>query len=348
MKKLGTYSLISSLILISSSLIFSNAHAIDGVVCQEHTLSIYQTLPAGNTQCRRVLPATLERSYTLCVPSKLTIDPEPVPLLLAFHGGGDNANATAFQNRTQWEVSGLKNEFIVAYPNGCGTDTLEPGKARALICNSGGYNKSWNTQGSIPRGVPELCGIDDRNFVAQVILDIQNQYPIKPDRIFAVGHSKGAMMAYSLACDLSSNFAAIGVTAATLTDATCLPQKPVSIFHVHNLQDPVVPFEGGGIDSDFSWPSAREGLHFWADKNGCALTIAQENPSAPLCTKASCPTGVLLEVCLIDVSGDTSSGDVAAAHRYDTYDQAFSAFNYNKKKNVYKNIRDAFAERYLE
>ncbi|HQC73879.1 MAG TPA: hypothetical protein PLE42_14295, partial [Candidatus Competibacteraceae bacterium] len=116
MKTLGTYSLISSLILISSPLIFSNAHAIDGVVCQEHTLSIYQSLPAGNTQCKRVLPATLERSYTLCVPSKLTIAPEPVALLLAFHGGGDNSNAIAFQNRTQWEVSGLKNEFIVAYP----------------------------------------------------------------------------------------------------------------------------------------------------------------------------------------------------------------------------------------
>lgn len=323
-----------------------DARAVDGVECTEQHLNIFQPLVADvDRRCRRVLPATLDRSYILCVPSKLKADPEPVPLVLAFHGGGDNANAAGFQSRTQWEVSALKNEFIVAYPNGCGTDTIQPGQATKLLCDSTGNNKSWNAQGDIPRGFQELCAIDDHTFVEQVIADIQKKYPLKLDKVFAVGHSKGGIFAYSLACDLATSFAAIGVTAATLTDASCQPNKPVSVFHVHNLRDPVIPFLGGGLE--FAWPPVKPGLEFWAGVNGCTLSIDNHNFGDNVCAEAICPTGLKMELCLVDATGDTTV-DPASAHRYLTYDEAFRLRNYNKKKNTYKNIRDAFAERYLE
>lgn len=331
------------------SLGIGSASALDGVECVERSLDIYQPLADGvDSRCRRAIPVTgtlLKRSYILCTPSKIKADPEPVSLVLAFHGGGDNANAAAFQSRTQWEVSALKNEFIVAYPNGCGTNTLLPGQATKFLCDSTGNNKSWNAQGDIPRGVQELCKIDDHAFVEQIIADIQGQYPIKPDKIFAFGHSKGGTFAYSLACDLSTQFAAIGVTAATLTDVSCQPNHAVSIFHVHNLRDPIIPFEGGG--SEFEWPPVTPGLEFWAAVNGCALSINNHDFSDNVCAEAVCSTGLQVELCLVDETGDTTI-DTASAHRYQTYDEAFSLRNYNKKKDIYKNIRDAFAERYLE
>lgn len=326
------------------------ANALEGMECDERFIDFYQPTPADVPRaCKKALANDgnqLSRSYILCVPSKLKADPEPAPLVLAFHGSGDNAGATTFQNRIEWEVSGLANEFIVAYPNGCGTDTLEPGQAQHFVCVSDtGFNKSWNAQGSIPRGVQELCKIDDSRFVQDVIADIQRQYPLKLDKIFAVGHSKGGIFAYSLACDLPTTFAAIGVTAATLTDASCEPNNAVSLFHVHNLQDPVVPFEGGGIA--FAWPPVTPGLEFWAGVNGCTLSIDHHNFSDDVCAEAVCPAGLQIELCLVDEIGDPIS-DPVSAHNYLTYDEAFKLGNYNKKKDTYKNIRDAFAERYLE
>ncbi len=324
------------------------ANALDGVECEVRHLHMNQPLPPGaDARCRRVLPANLDRSYILCVPSKLKADPEPVPLVLAFHGGGENADASVFQSRTQWEVSGLNNEFIVAYPNGCGTNTRLPGQATRLVCDSTGFNLSWNAEGGDPRGVAELCGIDDHAFVEQVIADIQTRYPLKQDKIFAVGHSKGGAFSYSLACDLSTTFAAIGVTAATLSDASCQPSNAVSIFHVHNLRDPVIPFAGGGVDPDFQWPPVTPGLELWARVNGCTLSIDGHDFGDDVCAKANCPAGLQVELCLVDATGDTTV-DPVSAHRYLTYDEAFRLRNYNKKKNVYKNVRDAFAERYLE
>lgn len=315
--------------------------AADLVECEEHHLQLFQPLPSGvDRRCRFVLPTMLDRSYIFCLSSNLRKpDTEPVPLVLAFHGGGENANASAFKARTQWEESGLKDGFAVAYPNGCRVDL----ENRKIFCDGG----SWNARGSEPQGFSELCDIDDTSFVDQVIADIKTQYSIKSDKIFAVGHSKGGIFAYSLACDRAQTFAGIGTTAATLTrllPENCQPNNQVAIFHIHNLQDPVVPFKGGGIDPDFSWPPASLGLEHWATMNSCILSDNVHNFEKDQCARLEkyCPPLIRIELCLLDEIGGDPALDPAIAHRYQTYDAAFAAGSTNKQI-----IREAFVERFL-
>mgnify|MGYP001278515704 CR=1 FL=1 len=300
--------------------------------CELRNLAINYVRPAG---APKACPATgvLNRSYILCVPSKLNTDPEPVPLVLVFHGAGGSADT--FKGRVQFELRGSTDEFITAYPNGCEQVEIpnpnDPLKTiRVVSCNGG----NWNGQSVEKRGVSEIWGIDDISFIGQIIEDIRLRYPLT--KIYAFGHSKGGILAYTLACDRPDIFSAIGVTASTLTDATCNLPDGVSIFHVHNLRDVNVPFEGGG---DNNWPSARDGLQFWAAKNRCILPTSEQDFSEDMCLEAVCETDLNLELCLLDSPGFEGFD----AHNYNTYDAAFMAGN---KKH--KNIRDAFVERYLE
>jgi poly(3-hydroxybutyrate) depolymerase len=63
--------------------------------------------------------------------------------------------------------------------------------------------------------------------------------------VWVVGHSNGGMMAYRLACELSTRVTAIGVAAGALVIDTCAPVRPVSALHVHGELDTVVPLTGG-------------------------------------------------------------------------------------------------------
>jgi poly(3-hydroxybutyrate) depolymerase len=324
---------------------WNEASARDLMQCEQHSLSFWQGLPDGvDRRCRLVLPTMLERSYILCLSSKLRESvSEPVPLVLAFHGGGENANASTFQSRTQWEKSGLKYGFAVAYPNGCRVDRNQFNQLE--ICCDGG---SWNARSSEPRGFPELCDIDDVAFVDQIIADIQQQHRIQLDKIFAVGHSKGGVFAYSLACDRAHVFAGIGTTAATLTrllPENCQPSKEVAIFHVHNLQDPVIPFEGGGINTDFSWPAASLGLEYWIGKDNCVTSTREHNFKQKHCARLAmhCPSRIRVELCLLNEIGGDPALDPVIAHRYETYDAAFAAASANKKQL----IRQAFVKRFI-
>lgn len=325
-------SLATTILGCALSVCWSSANALEGMVCEQRSLTMNYVRPSNQIN-RCPANGIINRSYILCVPSKLNTEPEPAPLVLAFHGAGESSSGTAFQSRVQFEVSGLKNEFITAYPNGCRVEG-SPGQ-RVFNCNGG----NWNAQGDPPAGISENCKVDDVFFVSQVINDIKTRYPI--NKIFAYGHSKGGMLAYSLACDRPDLFTAIGVTASTLTDVTCTPPNGVSIFHVHNLKDPVVRFEGGGIESP--WPSAKEGLQFWATKNQCILPIDQHNFTKDMCLEANCQTALSVELCLLNAVGGDPTIDPQISHRYDTYDAAFMAGN---KKH--KNIRDAFVEKFLE
>lgn len=328
------------LVIFGPVLSWGEEIAANHMECEERRLQLWQPLSFGvDHRCRLVLPTMLDRSYIFCLSSRLrNTDSEPVPLVLAFHGGGKHANAGAFQARAQWEKSGFKYDFAVAYLNGCRVDISK----REVSCDGG----SWNARSSEQRGSCELCGIDDISFVDQVIADIQNKYLIKSDKIFAVGHSKGGMFAYSLACDRSYMLAGIGVTAAVLTrqiPKDCQPNDGVAIFHVHNLRDPVVPFKRGGIDPDFSYPPASLGLKYWLHMNGCILFDKEHDFKKSQCVKAVCPPPIQMELCLLNEVGSDPAIDPVIAHRYETYDAAFS-----EGDSVGQSIREAFVERFLK
>jgi polyhydroxybutyrate depolymerase len=209
-----------------------------------------------------------ERTYRLYVP--LDLPDGPVPLFVALHGGtgwGDQFAATD-------HVEGLaeSNGFIVVHPDGT---KLAGGP---IAERSGGRSGVWN--GGICCGAAARTGADDVGFIAALIDHLEDEHDIDPHRVFAFGHSNGAIMSYRLACELADRIVGVGVVAGTLGVDTCDPAQPVSVMHVHGTADENVPLAGGvGSESiaGVDFPPPHQGFDTLAAADGCpAPTEATE------------------------------------------------------------------------
>lgn len=191
----------------------------------------------------------LTRSYSVYVPQALL---DPVPLVIALHPasttGAQMALITRFNELA--DASGV----IVAYPDG-----------------PGGY---WDYGAGLPAWdvIPNVR--DDPGFIAAMIEEIDGAWTLDRSRIYAVGYSNGARMAYRLACDLP--LAAVAVVAATIGDevAEACSDDVVPLWIQHGTLDMVLPFEG---DPDVMFGELRIGrslsvietAQFFARRNGC-------------------------------------------------------------------------------
>ena len=68
---------------------------------------------------------------------------------------------------------------------------------------------------------------------------------IDADRVYAIGMSNGAMMAYRLACEAGDVFHGIMAVAGTDNTKSCSPARPVPVLHIHARNDDRVLFNGG-------------------------------------------------------------------------------------------------------
>jgi len=133
-------------------------------------------LPPGD-YARPLNHKRLARSYVLHLPPAAA-NAAPLPLVIAFHGGG--GNAAGFQKYAGLDAVADRESFAVVYPNGTGHPLL-PG--RLLTWNAG-----------------RCCGwaldnkVDDVGFTLRVIDSVAQLAHIDRRRIYATGHSNGAMM----------------------------------------------------------------------------------------------------------------------------------------------------------
>lgn len=195
-----------------------------------------------------------ERTYLVHVPPKY--DPRtPMPVVLAFHGGGANAgNMVVF--------SGLNEKadqagFIVAYPQGSGRSE------RLLTFNAGNCC-----------GYAATHAIDDVAFTRHVLDDLEGVANIDRRRVFATGMSNGAMMTYRLASELSDRIAAIAPVSGPMGTKECHPRRAVAVMHFHGDADEFAPFQGGrgrGI-SGTDFYSVQHSIDAWVEANGCHKT----------------------------------------------------------------------------
>ena len=69
-------------------------------------------------------------------------------------------------------------------------------------------------------------------------------------------------MSYRLACELSDKIAAIAPVDGSIPDLIingCNPANPVSVLAINNVNDPLVPYEGGEIWGPFPQCETWEG-----------------------------------------------------------------------------------------
>lgn len=185
-------------------------------------------------------------------------------LVLNFHGGG--GNPVQQRNDSDMDRVADANGFIVVYPAGTGRF----GEDRFLFWNAG-VGDNYATR----------LGVDDIGFVKIMLEDVQRLFHIEPKRIYATGFSNGAFFSYHLACQLSTQIAAVAPVSGTLGKdlSRCRPSRPVSVIHFHGMKDSFCPYDGGpgkgGLER-VALPGVSKTIGFWAFFDGCPQEPSKE------------------------------------------------------------------------
>jgi polyhydroxybutyrate depolymerase len=139
-----------------------------------------------------------------------------------------------------------------------------------------GLLRHWNAGHCCGRG--RRLGLDDVGFLDSVLDDVARRVDIDPGRVYVVGESNGAMLAYLYASVRSDRVAGVGAVIGTIGSAAVdgpvahvpVPENPVPVVIVHGTADASIPFHGGPSDGKESpvWSSVSESARFWVRHNG--------------------------------------------------------------------------------
>lgn len=202
----------------------------------------------------------LRRTFILYLPASHE-NQAGLPLVIALHGRGGKGRSMIILTRKEFNKLADKDGFIVVYPDG--------------------IEKNWN-DGRMDEEANDRAhreNIDDVGFISALIDFMIKDYKIDPGRVYVTGISNGAIMSYRLACEISGKIAAIAPVDGNIPRMVykeCSPAFPVSVLAVNNVNDPLVPYEGGEIYGHFHRVklgevlSVAESVRFWVNRNGCS------------------------------------------------------------------------------
>lgn len=181
----------------------------------------------------------------------------PAPVVFAFHPFG--MNAQYMQSRApvgrQWP------DAIVVYPEGMSRDAT----SRA---------PSW-------QGRPGELGNRDLAFFDAMLAWLSEHGCIDRARVFVLGYSNGAGLAYLLACERSNVIAAVAIVSGRLG---CEPAAPKPVVMTHGIADDTIGYEQA-ITSSRAWASVnRCTAPPKAGVRGCAEAQACGAAPVTLCT----------------------------------------------------------------
>src|SRR5207248_5697071 len=112
--------------------------------------------------------------------------------------------------------------FLVAYPQGTGSPS------------------DWNAGSCC--GDPVNAGTDDIAFIKAVIADISTRLRVDKKRIYVAGFSDGARMAYRVACEMSTQIAAVAAASGSLVTSNCNPTPLMRLIAFNGTADPSVSY----------------------------------------------------------------------------------------------------------
>lgn len=238
----------------------------------------------------------LTREYLVHVPKGYRAN-NAMPMLLALHGGGGDADYQSDDSKYGLVSKSEQAGFIAVFPNGYSRF-------------KSGILATWNAGGCC--GKAQENKVDDVGFLREVIRRVEKQASIDSKRIFATGMSNGAMMSWRLACE-APEIRAIAPVAGTDNTALCKPARPVPVIEFHALDDDHVPFKGGKGDLSYvqvDFVSVVASQTKWVQ-----LNRAQPGPKRVLTVAgAHCdlhdakPGGAPVELCVTDTGGHSWPG----------------------------------------
>lgn len=169
------------------------------------------------------------------------------PLVVVLHGAYGTAERT--KASLGWDALADRDGFAVAYPNG--------------------YQKTWNA--GFCCGLANSRKVDDVGYLHRLVQYLIAHDGVDPRRVYAVGMSNGAMMAYQWACARPDDLAGIGPVAGALV-TNCQPAPEMTVVAIHGTADRSVPINGGvgpRSVSHYNYPSLATSLAPFVAADGC-------------------------------------------------------------------------------
>jgi polyhydroxybutyrate depolymerase len=181
------------------------------------------------------------RTYLLYVPNNLPTN--PVPLVMALHGGGNNALTCmegAFERR--WNALADTEQFVVTYPEG----RPDPGKPQ---------DHHWNDCRADVTDPDSLSTNDDVGFLEALIDRMIAEQNVDSNRVYATGLSNGGLMTFRLAVELRDRLAAVATVIANEPEnrECALPSTngAIPILMMMGTEDNQMPWDGGPYGCQF-------------------------------------------------------------------------------------------------
>jgi len=200
-----------------------------------HSVSFHAVAATGAVEHKITIDG-LERTYLVFVPSKVE---HPLPVVLAFHGGGGNARQ--MERFSRFDELAEREGFIAIYPEA--------------------IDGNWNDGRGVEFMRAQRENINDMKFVRLLLDGLAKTTKIDRRRIFATGISNGGFISHRFAAEASDLVCGIapvvGGMAPTVFEKFA-PEKPVSILLIQSDADPLVPVGGGdvgveGVDAVVHW-----------------------------------------------------------------------------------------------
>lgn len=212
----------------------------------------------GNPARKTVVTGSINRSYLVYRPSGTGSADKPRPLVIVLHGA--NASGNVMSSYSGFNDLAEKNNFIVLYP-----DSIGP---------------LWNDGRVDMDSVSFRSGVDDVQFIFQVVEGMIADSQVDPGRVYVAGFSNGGMMALRIGIAVPEKIAAVACVSGLLPKHLSLvrPGKEVPLLMMHGTEDRIVPWSGGvlmrGNKKHGEVLSVLDTLSFWARKNGCSSQVS--------------------------------------------------------------------------
>ncbi len=195
------------------------------------------------------------REHYLFVPPNAD---DTTPLVVALHGLGGNAKNLRFGIGLTKRAA--QDGFAVIYPQGI---RLKQG------------SRHWNAGFSFSK-------VDDLGYLDALIANIAATKGLNPRRVTVFGISNGGYMAYRMACHATHQIHTIAVVAGTMSQADwsdCPAPNPVSVLHIHGVDDPMIHFTGiaKGMSGWGGAPAVPVLAAHWAQKQKATPAKALTN-----------------------------------------------------------------------
>lgn len=242
----------NKLILIFIIMINTACSTVNNSKKLESILNNVQTMTVNNEK----------RDWRIFVPSSY-VKGKPIPLVLDFHGTGSSPKSQAALSA--FEPLAEREGFIVVTP-----------AAKYILANG---RVAWNAD-------QNQDGVDDVEFIRQLIAYLKQNYSVDATQIYAAGMSGGARMSSRLGCDLSDVVAAIGAVAGLRFPEDCKPLRSVPLIGFHGKQDKVNHYVHQDNSPSYWRYGVEEALESWKRNNQCEA-IADEKNITPKVTRLS-------------------------------------------------------------